>query len=170
MSKVTLDDLSLADILLDNLQRLKGLRDLHFAGHPEICVELPRLMTRYLKTIDDPGDPAELRAGKRLKYILENKRPIIEDDSLLAGTTATKRIGVILYPDFLNAISLWPELETMHRRKKNPYGITRSEIEELNFEIFPYWMDQTVSEVARKMYDNPVCQQVMERIAFFICS
>jgi formate C-acetyltransferase len=170
MSKVTLDDLSLADISLDNLQRLKELRDLHFSGHPEICVELPRLMTGYMKTMDDPSDAPELRAGKRLKYILENKRPIIEDSNLLAGTTTTKRIGVILYPDFLNAISLWPELETMHRRKKNPYGITREEIEELNFEIFPYWMDRTVSEVARKMYDNPICQQVMERIAFFVCS
>lgn len=176
MTRVTLDDTSLRDISLDNLERLKELRDLHFASRPEICVELPRLMTRYMKTIDDPDDPPELRAGKRLKYILENKRPIIEDYNLLAGTTTTKSIGVILYPDFL-AQSIWPELETVHGRKKNPYGITAKEIEELNFEIFPYWMERTTTgqfrtilEEARRMYDYPRCQQVLERIVFFLCS
>ena len=169
MSKVTLDDLSLHGISLDNLPRLKELRDLHFASHSEICVELPRLMTRYMKTMDNPDDPPELRAGKRLKYMLENKRPIIADDNLLAGTTTTKRIGAILYPDFL-ALPIWPELETVHSRKKNPYGITPEEIGELNFEIFPYWVDKTVLEVARRMYGNPPCQQVMERIVFFIAT
>ena len=49
MSKVTLDDLSLRDISLVNLKRLEELRGLHFASQPEICVELPRLMTRYMK-------------------------------------------------------------------------------------------------------------------------
>lgn len=34
MNKVTLDDLSLRDISLDNLPRLKELRDLHFASRP----------------------------------------------------------------------------------------------------------------------------------------
>jgi hypothetical protein len=169
MPRVTLDDLSLRGISLDNLERLKELWDLHFASRPEICIELPWLMTQYMKTMDDADDPPELRAGKRLKYILENKRPIIEDYNLLAGTTTTKSIGVILYPDFL-AQSIWPELETVHGRKKNPYGITAEEIEKLNFEIFPYWMDRTVQEVARKIYHNPPCQQVMERIVFFLCS
>ena len=169
MPRVTLKDTSLRDISLDNLERLKELRDRHFASRPEICVELPRLMMEYMKTRDDPGDPPELRAGKRLKYLLENKRRIIEDNNLLAGTTTTKPVGVIMYPDFL-ALSIWPELETVHRRKKNPYGITPEEIKELNFEIFPYWVDRTVQEVARKMYHNPPCQQVMERIVFFICS
>ena len=167
MNKVTLDDLSLRDISLDNLPRLKELRDQHFASRPEICIELPRLMTQYMKNMDDPDDSPELRAGKRLKYILENKRPIIDDNNLLAGTTTTKPIGAILYPDFL-ALPIWPELETVSRRKKNPYGITPEEIKELNFEIFPYWINRTVQEVARKMYDNPQCMQVMERIAFFL--
>lgn len=169
MSKVTLDDLSLRDISLDNLKRLEELRELHFASHPEICVELPRLMTRYMKTLDDTGDSPELRAGKCLKYMLENKRPIIEGDNLLAGTTTTKPIGAILYPDFL-ALPIWPELESVHRRKKNPYGITPQEIEELNFEIFPHWINRTVNEVARRMYGNPHCQQIMERIVFFLCT
>jgi formate C-acetyltransferase len=160
--------MSLQDITLSNLPRLQKLRYLHFARRPEICLELPRLITDYMKTKDDPADHPELRAAKRLKYVLENKRPIIEDDTLLAGTTTAKLTGAIMYPDFL-ALPMWPELETVHRRKKNPFGITLEEIEELNSKIFPYWMDKTVLEVARRKYDNPFCQRVMERIIFFIC-
>ncbi|MDD5093495.1 MAG: pyruvate formate lyase family protein [Dehalococcoidia bacterium] len=170
MSHSTLNDLSLRGILLDNLPRLKELRQRHFASNPEICTELPRWMTRYMKSVDNPEDSPELRAGKRLKYMLENKRPLIPDENLLAGTTTTRPVGVVLYPDFLNALSIWPELETIHRRKKNPYRITREEIKELNFEIFPYWMDRTVAEVSRKIHHNPVCHQVMERIVFFVAS
>lgn len=169
MATVMLSDLSLQSSRLDDLRRLKELRTEHFGQRPGVCVELPRHMTRYMKAVDNPDDPPELRAGKRLKYILENKRPIIADSSLLAGTTTTKPVGVIVYPDFL-ALSIWPELETVHRRKKNPYIIAPQDIEELNLDIFPYWMDRTVQEVARKLYGNPLCQQVMERIVFFLCS
>ena len=169
MPRVTLVDNSLQHITLSDLPRLKELRDRHFSGRPKICVELPRLITEYMKTVDDPDDLPELRVAKRLQYVLEKKRAIIEDDNLLAGTTTTKPKGVILYPDFL-AQTLWPELETVHRRKKNPYDITLEEIEELNFKIFPYWMDRTVQEVARKMYDNPRCQEIMERLVFFVCT
>ena len=167
MNNVQLEDLSLRDISLDTLPRLKELRERQFASRPEICIELPRLMTHYRKNLDNPDDSPELRAAKCLKYMLENKRPVIADNSLLAGTTTSKPVGVIMYPDFL-ALPIWPELETVSRRKKNPYGITREEIRELNFDIFPYWMDRTVQEVARKMYDNPRCIQVFERIAFFL--
>ena len=166
---VTLDDLSLREITLDTLPRLKRLRELHFHTRPEICIELPRLMTYYMKHLDDPEDSPILRAGKMYKYVLENKKPLIPDENLLAGTTTTKQIGVILYPDLL-AQSIWPELETVSRRKKNPFSITREEIDELNFEIFPFWMERTIQEVARKEHDNPFCQQLMERIVFFLAT
>ena len=163
---VTISDLSLREITLDSLPRLKRLRELHFNTRPEICLELPRLMTHYMKYLDNKEDSPELRAGKMYKYILENKSPVILDENLLIGTTTTKQIGVVLYPDLL-AQTIWPELETISRRKKNPFGITRKEIDELNFEIFPFWMNRTIQEVARKDNNNPFCQRLMERIVFF---
>ena len=181
-NSITIQDLSLQEITLERLPRLKKLRDLHFDTKPEICLELPRLMTYYMKNLDPPASPErerwragnkedspELRSGKLNKYILENKRPVIIDDNLLAGTTTTKQIGVILYPHLL-AQSIWPELETVSRRKKNQFGITVEEIDELNFEIFPYWMNRTIQEVARKGNGNPPCQRLMERIVFFIAT
>lgn len=166
---VTISDLGLREITLESLPRLKRLRELHFNTKPEICLELPRLMTYYMKHLDNKEDSPELRAGKMYKYILENKRPVILDENLLAGTTTTKQIGVVLYPDLL-AQTIWPELETISHRKKNPFGITREEIDELNFEIFPYWMNRTIQEVARKDNNNPFCQRLMERIVFFLAT
>jgi len=46
---ITISDLSLREITLDSLPRLKRLRELHFNTRPEICLELPRLMTHYMK-------------------------------------------------------------------------------------------------------------------------
>ncbi len=169
MATVSIKDLSLREVTLNRLPRLKKLRDLHFKTRPQICLELPRLMTYYMKHLDKKGDSPELRAGKMYRYILENKKPVIIDDNLLAGTTTTKQIGVVLYPDLL-AQAIWPELETISRRKKNPFGITRKEINELNFEIFPYWMERTIQEVARKDNGNPLCQKLMERIVFFLAT
>jgi len=169
MAMVTIQDLSLGEITLESLPRLKRLRELHFKTKPEICLELPRLTTYYMKHLDNKEDSPELRAGRLYKYILENKKPVIADDNLLAGTTTTKHIGVILYPDLL-AQTIWPELETVSRRKKNPFGITREEIDELNLEIFPYWMNHTIQEVARADNGNPFCQRLMERIVFFLAS
>jgi formate C-acetyltransferase len=87
----------------------------------------------------------------------------------LAGTTTSKPIGVLLYPDFL-ALAIWPELETLSRRPKNPFRITQDEIDELNTKIFPFWMGETVQEVTRK--ENPHSQSlsIMEKLIFFLTS
>ena len=189
-----LDSLKLEDLpphpYHPDISRLKKLRDIHFdldqerdihfdfdpitKPKPAICVELSRLMTKFMKEKADKDDEPELRAGKMYQYILENKKPIIYDDDLLAGTTtgtttknSKKRIGVLLHPD-MAATTIWPELETISRRKNNPFEISKEDIETLNLEIFPYWMDKTILERAREKYHNPECQQLMERIIFFL--
>ncbi len=167
---VTITDLSLDAVTLESLPRLQELRQLHFDTTPEICLEIPRLMTQYLRKLDDskdPPDPPELRAGKMYEDLLSHKEPHIHNNNLLAGTTTSKPKGVPLYPD-MAALSIWPELETISRRKKNPFNIAPEEITELNLKIAPYWLDRTVQELARKEYHNPRCQQVMERIVFFL--
>lgn len=166
---VTLDDIGLRDITLTTLPRLKKLRDVHFKTRPAVCTELPYLMTKYMRELDRASDGPELRSAKRLKYVLENRKGHIQDGDLIAGTTTTKTKGVVIYPQFMGQ-SLWPELETLSTRKKNQYDITQDQIDTLNFEIFPYWMDGTVQEVCRSDNGNPLCQKMMERLVFFIAT
>jgi formate C-acetyltransferase len=132
-------------------------------------------MTEYMKSRWSPScgpntnDFTELDAGERIKYILENKVPIIDDKDLLAGTTTTRPKGVIIYPDFM-AHAIWPELETIAHRQKNAFCITREDIRFLNSEVFPYWMDRTILEAARREYRSPDWLRMMERIIFFVCA
>jgi len=169
MARVTFKDLSLQDITLEKLPRLDGMQKRHFASQPEICTELPLNITRYLQDPDHEADPPGLRAGKLYQYVLENKTARIAEGNLLAGTTSTKDTGVMLYPD-LYSLSLWPELETMATRKKNPFKISPEDIEILNLKVFPFWLDRTVMEVTRKDNGNPRCQQLMERLVFYLVS
>ena len=101
------------------------------------------------------------------------KTAIISDESLLAGTTTTKRKGVILYPHFL-ALTIWPELETIGEWLLNPFRIGEAEWKVLNSDIFPSWMDRTIMEIARREFaengDTPECQKVMERMVFYLAS
>jgi pyruvate formate-lyase/glycerol dehydratase family glycyl radical enzyme len=169
MEKITLNDVSLCDITLEQLDRLKRMRDRHFASQPEICTELPYHITHYLQYQDQETDPPGLRAGKLYRYVMEHKTARIAKENLLAGTTSTKDIGVMLYPD-LYALSLWPELETMATRKKNPFLISPEEIDILNSKVFPYWLDRTVMEVTRKNLGNPLCERLVERLVFYTAS
>ena len=70
MNKVTLADLSLRDISWENLPRLKELREHHFASRPEICIELPRLMTEYAKIMDNPNENSSAYKYRCFGYFL----------------------------------------------------------------------------------------------------
>jgi len=184
MTQVALDDLGLKEYTLDDFDRLKRLREIHFQIIPEICVERPRLVTQYLKEMDDPDDAPVVRQAKVLKHLLESKKPTIWhttgrdsnrhklefcEDNLLAGSTTAKAKGVPLYPEFL-ALSIWPELLTINDREANPCYISEEDIEALNFDIFPFWMDNTILEYARDKFNRPRSLKLMQRLVFFLCS
>lgn len=192
MAEITLGDPSLKEYKLDDFDRLKNLREIHFQLMPEICIERPRLVTKYLKEMDNPDDAPVLRQAKMLKYLLERKKAIIQhtngkiihhtdggereirdlplcDDNLLAGSTTTKAKGVPLYPEFLG-LSIWPELLTISNREENPFYISKDDAEELNFEIYPFWLDKNILEYTRKEFNEPSCQILMQRLVFFLCS
>ena len=67
-------------------------------------------------------------------------------------------------------MTIWPELDTMSSREKNPQRISREDADELNFNIFPYWMERNILEATRSREGNPPCMKLFERIVFFIAS
>jgi len=172
---ITLDDIRLKNFKLENLPRLKELRSLSFARKPEICIERARYITRYLRDKDDTNDSPEVRQARKVNYFLEHKRPVFHDRNLLAGTTTSKALGAPLFPEFF-ALTLWPELDTVSTRAKNPQKLTADEAKELNLEIFPYWMDNNVLELTRKRINdekNPKAAEslrLFESLVFFIAA
>ena len=207
---VTFDDLSLK--CWDLTERVKEQREIYFRAMPEICTERASLITQYhlkrdaqnqclfdkLKGNEKIGI---LDKAKAYRYVLENRAPIVthsrsyekgekgmklfefKETPLFAGSTTTKFKGVPLYPEFL-ALTLWPELSTISKRKMNPDHITPSEVEELNHKVFPHWMDCTITEILRKEHfnvnqrrskngeqDGQLNQmELLERLVFFLLS
>ncbi len=167
MSKVTLDDVAMKDITLDSLPRIRELRDLAFQRRPEICIERARYATNYLRYLDDPADSPEVRQARKVHHFLCRKAPRFHDRNLLAGTTTSKALGAPLFPEFF-ALTLWPELETVSNRAKNPRKLDPKDAEELNLKIFPYWLDKNIQERARDRFDDPACLGLFESLVFFI--
>ena len=169
MSRVTLEDISLKEYTLDTLPRLKGLRRLAFNRKPEICIERARYVTRYLRDHDDPADSPEVRQASKVRYFLQRKSALFHDRNLLAGSTTSKPLGAPLFPEFF-ALYLWPELDTVSDRQKNPQQLSAADARELNLGIFPFWMDKNVIEVTRSRYGNPECLRLFENLVFFIAA
>lgn len=181
MESISADVLALEDLSLQDWPRLERLKEAHFAAKAEVCLELARNTTAFFKDLETVGsgnggraaDSPELTAGRLYRFVMGQKAAIIADESLLAGTTTTKEKGVLLYPHFM-ALAIWPELETIGQRSKNPFVLNEADWKELNSTIFPFWMDGTIEEIARKTYgqggSTPECQRVMERIVFYLAS
>lgn len=160
----------LSEYSIEDFPRLQKFLDIHFNEAPAICCERPYLLTKWFKEngfeTDNNGKPwnPELRQANAFKYLMENRKPIIRKDDLLAGTSTTKEIGVLLYPD-TTAPYLWGELLTVDNRPLNPYKITDEDVDLLNSEILPFWVHRNIREWVREQYDSPLCQQLDERFA-----
>ena len=165
MPQITLNDLSLKDYNLT--ERVSSLKRVYFRAMPEICIERPRLVTRFSldNGLFDKERISILDKARMYRYVLENRAPIVrhsnsyekgmrpfsfKEGPLFAGSTTSKFKGVPLYPEFAIALTIWPELWMISKRASNPFHITQSEVEELNYEIFPRWMERNILELARK--------------------
>lgn len=165
------DDPYLSRYSLKDFPRLQKFLNIHFTTTPAICTERAVIITDFCKKngfeTKPDGTPwvPELRQGYLYKYLMENKKPFIRKDDLIAGTTTTKDIGVVIYPD-TSGVLIWGELLTVSNRMLNPYAaLSEKEMSDLNGYVFPYWKNRSVREWVRNKYDSPVCQKLDERWA-----
>ncbi len=195
----SLSDLALSDLTLDEFPIVKAWRERLFGteGTPEICDELPRLLTEFLRNPESEKLPLYTRRAKALNYVFSNKTPLVRDTDLLPGQTTTSFVGPVVYVDTIG-YCIWPELKSVSTRAQNPFRIRPEVARRLSEEIFPYWLERRpVQEVARYSgydtadYENdgrdrvdggqsidpplrkragetPKCQEIMERVAFYL--
>lgn len=187
----TLSDLAMTELTLDDFPRVSAWRQKLFTEIPEICDELPRLLTEYFRThAAEPG----CRAAA-LRHVFEHKTPLVRNDDLMPGQTTTSFVGPVVYMDTIG-YCIWPELNNLTNRAQNPFAIKPEVASRLNKEIFPFWLDKKrpIQEAARAAdYDThkfanldtvrgasidpplikragqtPKCQELMERVAFYL--
>ncbi len=166
-----LDDPYLSKYSIADFPRLQAFLDIHFTRKPEICYERPKLLTDWFMEngfeTDRDSSPwfPPLRQGHAFKHLMENRKPIIRSEDLLAGTTTTKEIGVVVYPDS-HGTAIWGELITLPDRLLNSYDIAEEAVGVFN-DIFSYWAKRNMREWVRDEYGNPLCQQLDERFAVY---
>ncbi len=167
-----LEDPYLSRLSLADFPRLERFVDIHFTEKPEICHERPKLLTDWFMAngfeTDQEGNPwfPELRQGYAFKHLMENRKPIIRKNDLIAGTTTTKEIGVVLYPD-THGTMIWAELTSCPDRPLFPYDISDETIAVLHHDVFPFWMKRNCREWVRDKYDQPLSQKLDERFAVY---
>jgi len=192
----TLKDLALSHISLEQFPVVKAWREKLFApeGLPEICDELPRLLTEFLRTPEAEAMTAYTRRANALRHVFVNKTALVRATDLLPGQTTTSFVGPVVYADTIG-YGIWPEFKTVSKRAQNPFKVRSEVAERLNKEIFPYWLERRpVQEIARySHYDSqqhpdrdqvkgesidpelksragetPKALELMERVAFFL--
>ncbi len=167
-----LRDPYLPELGIHDFPRLKDFLDIHFNVKPAVCHERPQLLTDWYRThgfeVDAQGKPwsPELRQAQAFHHLMTHRQPIIRKNDLLAGTTTTKEIGVVLYPDS-HAAMLWGELLTAPYRALNPYDIDEDTIQILHNEVFPFWIHRNFRQWVREQHQNPLCQQLDDRFAVY---
>src|SRR5512145_714973 len=140
MGTIALDDIRLPQFTLESLPDVARLRLAQMKLKPQVCIERASCITRYLRDMADPAELMEIRYARAVHYFLSHKQTQFFDDNLLAGTTTSKPFGAPVYPE-LTGMTIWPELDTISTREKNPLLLSSPQADELNFDIFPYWMD-----------------------------
>ncbi|MBU1672254.1 MAG: formate acetyltransferase [Actinobacteria bacterium] len=167
-----LEDPYLSGYDISDFPRLKRFVDVHFTTRPEICGERPGLLTDWFQAngfeTDADGNPwfPPTRQALAFKYLMENREPFIRKDDLVAGTTTTKEIGVVVYPD-THGTMIWGELGSVSDRLLNPYDISEATAKTFHHNIFPFWTRRNMREWVREKYDQPLCQKLDERFAVY---
>ena len=169
MGTVTLPDISLRAYDLGDLPLLKRLRRGLLDTTPQVCIERARFITESLREARSDDNPMVIRYARAVAHFLSRKAPLFFDDNLLAGGTTSKPFGAPVYPEF-TGLTIWPELDTISAREKNPLILSKEDAEALNFDIYPYWMKRNILEYTREKYRNPECMRLFERLVFFIAS
>ena len=192
----TLSDLALSQITLSQYPIVQAWREQLFAsdGTPEICDELPCLLTEFLRSPEAELMTPYTRRARALHHVFVNKTALVRSIDLLPGRTTTSFVGPVVYMDTIG-YCIWPELQSVSTRAQNPFKIKPEVAERLSKEIFPFWLERrTAQEVARYSdYDSeqhpnrdrvegvsidpvlksvagetPKALELMERVAFFL--
>lgn len=164
-----LDDPYLSAYSLADFPRVEKLRRERMAARCEITSELGKLLTDYHSKngyeTDRRGRPCNhlLRKAKSVKYLLENRKPVIRDHDLLGGTwTENPVLGGLTRP-YAEGSYIWGELDTCAHREYAPYFITPESIELFHRYIFPYWRERNLLELWKKEFDNETGPRIHEQ-------
>lgn len=166
-----LEDPHLARYGLEDFPRLEQFRAEYFGKTKEavVCHEYGKLITDFHLAngyeVDRDGNPWDpnLRKAQSLKYILENRTPVIRENDLLAGTYTTSPVSTCVGHPFSVGCYSWGELRSFAKRELMPYEISEESIQIMHKHVFPYWAKRNIHELWRSRTNGDLPVQIHDR-------
>ncbi len=166
-----LNDPYLKDCNIDKFPRLMTFRtDLH-DNLPEITSEQGELLTEYYQNVYKKNGSeqfSDLNKAKAYNYMMDNKRPMIRDNDLLAGTMTTNPICGSVTQPYTIGWSIWGELKTIQYRELDKFQISDQTIDTLHKKVFPFWMNNHIQLQWKKDSGYPLAAKVFDRMFFYV--
>lgn len=169
LSEEIREDPTLLHYNFNSIPLLQELRDQLLNAPAEVCIERAVLMTDYIRA--HQSDPVQRQRAGAVAHYLSNRKVLFSDNSLLAGSSTLKRLGAPLYPEYFG-LCIWPELDTISTRGANPQRLDNQDAQKLNLDIFPFWLDRSITERARSEFDDREEQamDLMQKMINFLVS
>jgi formate C-acetyltransferase len=152
---------------LDSFPRMSRLLEKLTQARREVCVQRARYLTEYMKGPQVWFEPPAVRRARAVAHILGNMDVSIYPDELIVGSLTSKRVGAIIYPEFVGLL-IWPELRALRERTTDTIQISDAEIEELDTEIFPYWPDKVLADYAERYISPPEPMKLLGKFGLFL--
>ena len=165
-----LEDPYIPEYSIDDFPRLKKINDLQRDTTPEISAERPQLLTEWHRAngfeFDKNGRPwtPVTRQALAFSHLMNNKKPVIQKDNLLAGSTGPEDVSVLLYPDTEASMALWAELKSISSRVLKPHKLSKENLAILR-DVLPFWRDKTIRYFVMKKNDYPLGLKIDDRTA-----
>lgn len=122
-------------------KRIEKIRDRIRNTTPTICLDRARIATEFYKT--PSVEPYIRRRAELFKKVMETREIYIEEDSLMAGSIASRTHAVPVFPEMMNWL---PEaVETFDTRQFDPFQYMPGEKDELR-EIANTWKGHTFGD------------------------
>ena len=122
-------------------KRISKIRDRIRNTTPTICLDRARIATEFYKT--PSVEPYIRRRAELFKKVMETREIYIEEDSLMAGSIASRTHAVPVFPEMMNWL---PEaVETFDTRQFDPFQYMPGEKDELR-EIANTWKGHTFGD------------------------
>ena len=122
-------------------KRIEKIRDRIRNTTPTICLDRARIATEFYKT--PSVEPYIRRRAELFRKVMETREIYIEEDSLMAGSIASRTHAVPVFPEMMNWL---PEaVETFDTRQFDPFQYMPGEKDELR-EIANTWKGHTFGD------------------------
>ncbi|MBT7618102.1 MAG: hypothetical protein HN590_12540 [Calditrichaeota bacterium] len=155
------------DNLKEKLPLLDSLLELHRSVAATVDIERSQYLTDHLKKTENSGIPMSIRRAQAISNYLSERKVFFHDNNMLGGATTGKALGAPVYPEYIG-LTIWPELRTISTRIDNPQILNKEDADILNYEVFPYWLDRSISEEVRKV--DPDRQSLQEKMIIYTIS